>query len=107
MKIVYRLANVFVLPSKSETWGLSVNEALASGIPVLVSDRCGCAADLVVDGVNGFIFKSNDLYSLARCIQKYLLNDAYRGLKLNTSNSIKTYTFQSFHLSLTKLLSDK
>jgi glycosyltransferase involved in cell wall biosynthesis len=45
--IWYRVGNVLCLPSKSETWGLAVNEALACGCSVIVSDRVGCAEDLV------------------------------------------------------------
>ncbi|MBN2393604.1 MAG: glycosyltransferase family 4 protein [Anaerolineae bacterium] len=52
----YALANAFILPSVKETWGLVVNEAMACGLPVLVSNRCGCAPDLVKDGVNGYTF---------------------------------------------------
>jgi len=44
---IFRDSDVFVLPSKSEPWGLVVNEAMLSGLPVAVSDRCGCVADLV------------------------------------------------------------
>jgi glycosyltransferase involved in cell wall biosynthesis len=47
MPVVYRLGDIFVLPSASETWGLAVNEALACGRPVVVSDRVGCASDVV------------------------------------------------------------
>ena len=43
----YALASVFILPSKSEEWGLVVNEAMASGLPVVVSERAGCAEDLL------------------------------------------------------------
>jgi glycosyltransferase involved in cell wall biosynthesis len=46
MPIIYRAADLFVLPSVSETWGLAVNEALASGRPALVSDAAGCVADM-------------------------------------------------------------
>jgi glycosyltransferase involved in cell wall biosynthesis len=67
MPIVYRLGDIFCLPSRGpgETWGLAVNEAMACGRPVLVSDRCGCAADLVKEGENGFIFLSGDLADLS------------------------------------------
>ncbi len=50
------LCDVLVLPSRSEPWGLVVNEAMVCGLPVLVSDRCGCVKDIVRDGQNGFVF---------------------------------------------------
>ncbi len=53
---VLALSNVLVLPSISEPWGLVVNEAMACGLPVIVSNRCGCVPDLVHDGENGFVF---------------------------------------------------
>lgn len=53
---ILALSNVLVLPSRSEPWGLVVNEAMACGLPVLVSNRCGCVPDLVHDGQNGFVF---------------------------------------------------
>lgn len=52
----YGLAQALVLPSISEQWGLVVNEAMASGLPVIVSNRCGCVEDLVREGENGFVF---------------------------------------------------
>jgi glycosyltransferase involved in cell wall biosynthesis len=61
----YGLASAFVLASTVEQWGLVVNEAMASVLPVLVSDRCGCAPDLVENGVNGFTFDPHDVGVLA------------------------------------------
>ena len=53
---VYASADVFLQPSVSDTWGLAVNEAMACGLPVVVSNRCGCHEDLVETGGNGFTF---------------------------------------------------
>jgi glycosyltransferase involved in cell wall biosynthesis len=61
----YGLAGAFVHASTSEQWGLVVNEAMAAGLPVIVSDRCGCAPDLVADGVNGYTFPPHDPDALA------------------------------------------
>jgi 1,2-diacylglycerol 3-alpha-glucosyltransferase len=55
----YAFAETFVLPSRREPWGLVVNEAMAAGLPVIVSNRCGCAGDLVEHGINGFLFEPN------------------------------------------------
>lgn len=61
----YGLALAFVHASTTEQWGLVVNEAMASGLPVIVSNACGCATDLVEEGINGFTFHPQDTARLA------------------------------------------
>ena len=68
MPIVYRLGDVYCLPSKSETWGLAVNEAMASSRPVVISNNVGCAADLVISNSVGYIFESDNLHQLKEII---------------------------------------
>ena len=71
LRVVYHKALFFILPSKfGETWGNVVNEAMASGLPVLVSDQVGCASTLVKPGINGFTFSSNDEEELANLLLK-------------------------------------
>ena len=61
MPVVYRLADIFTLPSAyDETWGLAVNEASASGRRVLISDKVGCAPDLVKSSQDGEVFATDD-----------------------------------------------
>ena len=62
----YAFCKAFVLASNmSEGWGLVVNEAMAAGVPVLVSKQCGCSGDLVRNGRNGFTFDGNSVQELA------------------------------------------
>lgn len=68
-------ASCFVLPSKSETWGLVVNEALACGLPVIVTNRAGCAKDLVQDGISGWNFDPESSDELAALMQKVCMMD--------------------------------
>lgn len=69
---IYRAADVLVLPSMSETWGLVVNEALACGTPCVVSDACGCAPDMIKPGINGIVFPVTDPAGLADALAKVL-----------------------------------
>lgn len=61
---LYNASRFFVLPSKSEPWGLVVNEAMAAGLPVLVSQKCGCAGELVKHQKNGYIIQVEDTEDL-------------------------------------------
>lgn len=64
----YALAGAFVHTSTSEQWGLVVNEAMACGLPVIVSSPCGCIPELVQHGRNGFVFNPYDQEELSRCL---------------------------------------
>jgi glycosyltransferase involved in cell wall biosynthesis len=77
MPVVYRLGDVVVLPSKGpgETWGLAINEAMACGRPVIASDKCGAAADMVINHENGFVFKAGDENELYNCMEKMVKAD--------------------------------
>lgn len=77
LPVYYALANAFVHASTSEQWGLVVNEAIASGLPVIVSDRCGCAPELV--NGNGFTFDPTNEDELAtRLLEMASLSDQER-----------------------------
>lgn len=58
-------ADVFVMPSQDEPWGLAVNEAMAVGLPVVCSDGVGCAVDLVYPNVTGYTYRVGDTAALA------------------------------------------
>src|SRR5208283_3493213 len=72
MPAVYRLGDVFVLPSQGpeETWGLALNEAMASGRAVIASTKVGGARDLIESGKNGWIFESGDRRALEDILRK-------------------------------------
>ncbi|MBP6506839.1 MAG: glycosyltransferase [Opitutaceae bacterium] len=68
---VFAISDLLVLPSEGpgETWGLVVNEAMAAGLPCIVSDHVGCRENLIVEGVTGWSFPHGNANSLARCLQ--------------------------------------
>ncbi len=65
----YAIADTFVLPSRSEVWGLVINEAMAAGVPVIASDAAGAVTDLLRDGENGFTFPTEVVHALASRIE--------------------------------------
>jgi 1,2-diacylglycerol 3-alpha-glucosyltransferase len=63
-------ASCFIHASIQEQWGLVVNEAMAAGLPVLVSNRCGCYEDLIIEGINGFGFDPENPQQLTNLMLK-------------------------------------
>jgi glycosyltransferase involved in cell wall biosynthesis len=65
---LYALADRAVVPSRAETWGVSVNEALACGCPVVATDAVGAAHDLIQDGLNGYVVPSGNIPALSAAL---------------------------------------
>lgn len=66
----YAAADVLVLPSSAETWGIVVNEAMCFGLPIIASDQVGAVPDMVKNGYNGFIFPAGNFKGIVSAISK-------------------------------------
>ena len=85
----YVAADVLVLPSDyNETWGLVVNEAIASGLPCIISDRCGCAEDLGLIAANA-IYECGNIESLTRALMRF----EQPGSRMVATSDLKDYSF--------------
>lgn len=89
---VYAAADVLVLPSISETWGLVVNEAMACGLPVITSDVVGCAPDLVEEGHTGFTFPVGNTGVLAHRLQA-IAEMRHQGFDFSPALRVKLQTY--------------
>tara|TARA_B100000989_G_scaffold198747_1_gene150180 strand:- start:697 stop:1839 length:1143 start_codon:yes stop_codon:yes gene_type:complete len=87
LKKIYQSSDLFVITSAYETWGLVINEAMASGLPILASNKCGSSKDLVLNGVTGYIYQYGNLKDLSRNFKKIQFN--YKKKKLMKKNSKK------------------
>lgn len=89
----YRASDIFLLPSKSETWGLVVNEAMQFGLAAIVSDKVGCYSDLIIEGQTGFVFENNNVDSLSEAIVKIVQNkQLLLQMGKNAEEHIKKYS---------------
>jgi 1,2-diacylglycerol 3-alpha-glucosyltransferase len=101
----YAFAGCFILPSMREPWGLVVNEAMASSLPVLVADHCGCAADLVDDGRNGFTFNPENRVALTRHLHTIQGLDAFSRRRMGEASAeiIRGFTPAKFGLAIASI----
>jgi len=70
----YSIADIFVLPTLNDVWGLVVNEAMCCGLPIITTMAAGCSVDMVFNGENGYIVKTGDSNELADAIKKVIEN---------------------------------
>jgi glycosyltransferase involved in cell wall biosynthesis len=97
MPVVYQACDLFCLPSKGpgETWGLAINEAMASGKAILAADKAGAAIDLVFPNQNGEIFKAGDMDDLMVKLDKLTGNGKKRLTEMGERSKqiIESWTF--------------
>jgi glycosyltransferase involved in cell wall biosynthesis len=74
----YALADIMVLPSAFEPWGLVVNEAMCFALPIIISDQVGCGPDLVREGENGLVFPAGDAVGLASGLMQLVTDPGLR-----------------------------
>jgi len=91
---IYGISDILVLPSISEPWGLVVNEAMACGCAIIVSDRCGCCRDLIRD--NGIVIEGGKLGPLVEALEHLLSSESrLKGMKEKSVDIIKCFKVDS------------
>tara|TARA_B100000963_G_scaffold297871_1_gene269439 strand:+ start:7178 stop:8302 length:1125 start_codon:yes stop_codon:yes gene_type:complete len=105
LKNYYQKSDIFILPSRYEPWGLTTNEAMASGNLIITSKNVGSANDLVKHGYNGFIFNNH------KDLSKYLLEICFNKKKIQIFKSrslklINKWNFELCYKNLIKIIND-
>jgi glycosyltransferase involved in cell wall biosynthesis len=107
MPVIYRVADLFILPSQGpgETWGLSLNEAMASGKAIAACNKVGGAVDLIDDGVNGIIFSLENTDRLEWLIHQALDNKRIlRNMGIESKIKIRPFSFDNIVIALENLI---
>ncbi len=94
----YDVADIFVLPTREDIWGLVVNEALSHGLPVVTTNKCIAGEELITCGLNGFIIPADDVKALSEKLM--LLTDKTNAkmlneMKVNSLERIKEYSIEN------------
>jgi glycosyltransferase involved in cell wall biosynthesis len=107
MPEIYRMGDVFLLPSVSETWGLAINEAMACSRPVIVSTRVGCAPDLVEHGKTGWIFDPGEraLENVVSVLEQlYMDRQLMKEVGIQAFQKVQSYSFGAIIGAVTELM---
>lgn len=91
----YQMADLLALPTRIDTWGLFVNEAMANGLPVITTKKCIAGLELIEDGENGYLIDVDDVTALRERIEEVLNDPILRNqMAINNISKIKNYTFE-------------
>lgn len=102
----YKAADVFVLPTREDTWGLVINEAMAAGLPIITTTACVAGVELVENGVNGYLIDVDDWQMLNQKLNDLLL-DMERCWKMGSESlrRIQPYTMENMAATIDAALS--
>ena len=96
LTLLYNAADVFVLPSCTEQWGLVVNEAMATGNALIISEQVGCVDDLIFHKKTGLLFPAKNIFALGKSMEYLLLDSEYREKLANQAEEhISSWTLEN------------
>ena len=92
-----KAADIFVLPTREDIWGLVINEAMAKGVPVISTYKCNAAVEMIKNGYNGYIIESNEVSELSNSINHFfkLSNEEKREMQVNTMKTAEQWTIEN------------
>jgi glycosyltransferase involved in cell wall biosynthesis len=103
----YAAADAFVLPSRSEPWGMVLNEAAAAGLPLVATEAAGAAYDLIEPGVNGYLVPPDDVGALAGALRRVEADAAWRASAGRRSRElVQAFTPEAWATALARLTFD-
>jgi len=94
LALLYKAADLFVLPTREDIWGLVINEALAYGLPTITTERCVAGLELIENGVNGYVVPVEDAPALAEKIRAVLNGDP-EAMGRASLEKIRPYTLEN------------
>lgn len=107
----YGAADVFVLPTREDIWGLVINEALSNALPTISSNKCTAGNELVANGVNGYVYECENIDELAMRIDELAENENLRDrFAHNALKTIEQYTIENIidsHLDSIRRITSK
>jgi glycosyltransferase involved in cell wall biosynthesis len=107
MPTLYRVCDIYCLPSRGpeETWGLAVNEAMASGRSVLLSDKVGCGIDLVKTDFNGWMFRHDNIHNLKNKLEELITSKEHLiQMGKDAEEFIKKWSFERICKAIESLM---
>jgi glycosyltransferase involved in cell wall biosynthesis len=107
----YAIADIIIMPSEYETWGLAVNEAMASGCACIVSNKCGCFKDLVYtrgEKKNGFVYQVGDIEKIKELFIFFDKNKKkIKNMKKNSLSIIQNFNLKKTSESIASFLKNE
>lgn len=111
LKEYYNAADVFVLPTREDIWGLVIEEAMACGLPVISTEKCAAALELVKNGENGYIIPVEDVNKLAKSILSiFNSKEKIEEWGMNSINIVRSYTIEKMvekHLAVLERMKEE
>ena len=97
----YKAADVFVLHTREDIWGLVINEAMSFGLPIITTENCLAGTELIQDGENGYIVPVDDVNGIAESIKKiFMSQEKYAEMQKNNHDKmLSQYTIEKMALA--------